>query len=198
MFITIEGIEGVGKTTQVKLLEEYLSSQNIPFVSTREPGGTQVCENIRNILLHQDMSPMTELMLYEAARAEHFSTVIEPALKNKVTVICDRFADASIAYQGYGRGIDITLIDTLNKIATKNTTPDLTIILDMDVDSAFERLRQRGSKPDRFEKLDKAFYQKVRTGYLDLAKKYPQRIKVVSALQSIQEMHQDLISNIKH
>ena len=197
MFITIEGIEGVGKTTQIRLLEEYLKAKQTPFISTREPGGTQVCEKIRNILLNDEMASLTELLLYEAARAEHFETVIEPALKNKRTVICDRFADASIAYQGYGRGLDINLIDTLNKIATKGVKPDLTIVLDMDLDNAAERLRQRGSTPDRFEKLDKKFYEKVRKGYLDLAKNEPNRVKIVSAMQSIQKMHEDVISHIK-
>jgi len=196
MFITVEGIEGVGKTTQIKLLEEYLKNQQIDFVSTREPGGTKVCEKIREILLHDEMSSLTELLLYESARAEHFEAIIEVAIKNKKTVLCDRFADASIAYQGYGRGLDIKLIETLNNIATKNTRPDLTIILDMSVEDAFERLRQRCSTLDRFEKLDKSFYQKVRTGYLELAKKDPKRVKLVNAKQSIQKMHADIISII--
>ncbi len=196
MFITVEGIEGVGKTTQIKLLEEYLRNKQIDFVSTREPGGTKVCEKIREILLHDEMGSLTELLLYESARAEHFETVIEVAIKNKQTVICDRFYDATVAYQGYGRGLDIKLIDTLNNIATKNTRPDLTIILDMDVEDAFERLKQRGSALDRFEKLDKVFYQKVRTGYLDLAKKDPKRVKLVNAKQSVQKMHEDIVSII--
>ncbi len=198
LFITIEGIEGVGKTTQIKLLEAYLKGKGISFISTREPGGTQVCEKIRNILLHDEMDPVTELMLYEAARAEHFSTVIEPALKDNRTVICDRFADASIAYQGYGRGVDIKLIETLNEIATKQTKPDLTIVLDMDLDQASERLRKRGTEPDKFERLDKEFYKKVRKGYLDLAVKEPERVKIINSLQSIEKVHQDIVSVIKY
>ena len=197
MLITIEGIEGVGKTTQIKLLEKYLGQKGVPFISTREPGGSPVCENIRNILLHTEMSPITELMLYQASRAEHFENVIEPALKNDRVVICDRFADASIAYQGYGRGIDIELIDTLNKISTKGTKPDVTFILDIDISEAFKRLSYRGSEPDRFEKLNEQFYERVRRAYLDIAKKDPKRLCVIDAAPATDKIHNKITEELE-
>jgi dTMP kinase len=198
MLITIEGIEGVGKSTQVKLLENYFLEKKIPFVSTREPGGTKICEKIRNILLHDEMHPLTEILLYEAARAEHFTNIIEPALHSQKVVLCDRFMDASVAYQGYGRGIDVKLIENLNSIATKNTKPNLTFILDMDVENAFKRLEQRGSTPDRFEKLNKDFYEKVRKGYLDIASKEPNRVKIINSLQEIKKVHNEIIMHLKY
>lgn len=198
MLITVEGIEGVGKSTQVKLLENYFLEKKVSFISTREPGGTKICEKIRNILLHDEMHPLTEILLYEAARAEHFTNIIEPALKNKKVVLCDRFIDASVAYQGYGRGINVELIENLNSIATKNTKPDLTFILDMDIDNASKRLEQRGSTPDRFEKLNKDFYEKVRKGYLDIASKEPNRVKIINSLQEIQKVHNDIVMHLKY
>ncbi|MEI6092081.1 MAG: dTMP kinase [bacterium] len=195
-FITFEGIEGVGKTTQVRLLCDLFKKQNIDFVSTREPGGLPISESIRNILLHKDMSPITELLLYEAARAEHFDKIVHPALEKGQSVICDRFTDASVAYQGYGRGLEIKLIEELNNIATKNKEPDLTFIIDLPVKLAFERLSKRGTAPDRFEKLSHEFYEKVRTGYIEQSKKYPKRVIIIDANRTPEQIHKDIVSNI--
>lgn len=195
-FITFEGIEGVGKSTQVRLLCDLFKQQNIDFLSTREPGGLPVAESIRNLLLHKDMSPITELLLYEAARAEHFEKIILPALNKGQSVICDRFADASVAYQGYGRGLDVKLIEELNKIATKNTEPDYTFIIDLPVNLAFERLSKRGTAPDRFEKLSHDFYEKVRNGYIEQSKKYPKRVKIIDADRTPEQIHKDIVSKI--
>lgn len=196
MFITIEGIEGVGKSTQMELLSSYLSSNNIKHVATREPGGLGVSEAIRDILLNQEMSALTELLLYESARAEHFQKVIAPALDSGKLVICDRFADSTVSYQGYGRGLDLELIDRLNMIACENTLPDKTFVLDMPVKEAFKRLKKRGSKADRFERLDNEFYERVRTGYIELSKKYPERIMLVDAVKSIEQIHFDILGKL--
>jgi dTMP kinase len=196
-FITIEGIEGVGKSTQIELLCNYLKSNNIKHISTREPGGLPVPEAIRNILLHQEMHVLTELMLYEAARAEHFQKVIKPALSSGITVLCDRFTDSTLSYQGYGRGLDLKLIYELNAIATENTLPDISFVLDMSVEKAFERLNSRGSKADRFESLSYDFYKKVRTGYLNLNKKEPKRLIIINAQRSIEEIHSDIVRELE-
>ncbi|MEI6080169.1 MAG: dTMP kinase [bacterium] len=196
LFITMEGIEGVGKTTQVNLLYDFLKKKGLDIVLTREPGGLPISEAIRNILLHKDMSPMTELLLYEAARAEHFDRIISPALDKGQTVLCDRFTDASVAYQGYGRGLDLKLIDQLNSIATRNVQPDLTFVIDLPVDLAFKRLGTRGTTPDRFEKLSHDFYEKVRNGYIEQSKKYPKRVFMIDANKTPEEIHKDIVSKI--
>ncbi len=192
----MEGIEGVGKTTQVNLLYDFLKKKGLDIVLTREPGGLPISEAIRNILLHKDMSPMTELLLYEAARAEHFDRIISPALDKGQTVLCDRFTDASVAYQGYGRGLDLKLIDQLNSIATRNVQPDLTFVIDLPVDLAFKRLGTRGTTPDRFEKLSHDFYEKVRNGYIEQSKKYPKRVFMIDANKTPEEIHKDIVSKI--
>ncbi|MCX6112345.1 MAG: dTMP kinase [Proteobacteria bacterium] len=196
LFITLEGIEGVGKTTQVNLLFDFFKKIGIDFISTREPGGLPISESIRNILLNKEMSPLTELLLYEAARAEHFDKIISPALNKGQSVICDRFTDASIAYQGYGRGLDIKLIEQLNSIATKGIEPDLTFVIDLPVPLAFKRLNTRRTTPDRFEKLSNDFYEKVRQGYIEQSKKYPKRVFIIDADRTPQEIHKDIVSKI--
>jgi dTMP kinase len=197
-FITIEGIEGVGKSTQIELLCSYLKSKNIKHISTREPGGLSVPEAIRAILLHQEMHPLTELMLYEAARAEHFQKIIKPAINSGITVVCDRFTDSSLSYQGYGRGLDLELIYELNAIATQNTSPDISFVLDMSVEKAFERLKSRGSKADRFESLSHDFYEKVRKGYRDLSKKEPKRLIIIDAQRGLEEVHSDIVREFEN
>jgi len=194
IFIVLEGIEGVGKTTQIHLLEAYFKAQKTEYITTREPGGLEVSEAIRKIILNKEMSPITELLLYEAARSEHMDKIIKPALKNGKTVICDRFALASVAYQGYGRGLDLDLINTLNTIATQNIEPDITIILDIEVADGFKRVNARGNEQDRIEKSGNEFFSRVRNGYLETAKKYPDKIKVVSAYSSIEDIHKQIIS----
>jgi dTMP kinase len=196
LFITLEGIEGVGKTTQVQLLCDFFKGKGVDLVSTREPGGLPVSESIRNILLNKDMSPLTELLLYEAARAEHFDRIISPALNKGQSVICDRFTDATVAYQGYGRGLELKLIDQLNTIATRGVEPDFTFVIDLPVDLAFKRLGTRGTTPDRFERLSHDFYEKVRRGYHEQAKKYPKRVFIINADRTPEEIHKDVVSKI--
>lgn len=172
-FITFEGIEGSGKTTQIRLLAQRLQSRGVPALTTREPGGCPIADAIRAVLLnpdHKAMSPRAELLLYAAARAQHVEEVIRPALAAGKIVLCDRFSDATIAYQGEGRGLDRELIDTLNNVAVKGLTPDLTILLDMPVEEGLRRAIERNDrhemKEGRFEQESLRFHERVRQGYL--------------------------------
>jgi len=189
-FITFEGTEGVGKTTQIQLAEKYLKTKNIQCLVTREPGGTTLGENIRNLLLnksHSNMEPMSELLLMFAARAQHLEEVIFPALKNNTWVLCDRFTDASYAYQGGGRGIPYTSIKRIADVVQDRFNSDLTILLSGDVEAGMSRVAKRGEK-DRFELEKIEFYERIRHHYLKLAKSDPQRIAVIDADQSIDKV----------
>jgi dTMP kinase len=178
-FITFEGSEGSGKSTQAKLLVDYLRRKRISVVALREPGSTPVGEKIRRILLdpaNKEMSVICEMLLYMAARAQLVEQVIKPALKKGRFVICDRFLDATIAYQGHGGKIDLKTIQSVGKIATQGIKPDLTFLLDID---PAEGLRRAGKVKDRIELRKLAYHHKVRRGYFALAKKEPRRIKVI-------------------
>lgn len=175
MLITFEGNEGCGKSTLIRLLSKKLSQAGIKHVQTREPGGVPVAESIRSILLNEEMNSLTELLLYEAARAEHFSKIIAPALKKKVVVLCDRFTDSTVAYQGFARGLDLKTIHTLNSIATFSKKPDLTFFLDLPVEEGLARAQD----PNRFEKIGLSFHQKVRKGFLKSIKLEPRRWTVL-------------------
>lgn len=194
-FISLEGIEGSGKSTQGKLLGDFLRGKGIDALFTEEPGGTEIGNQIRSILLsieNRDMSPITELLLYNASRAQHVEQVIRPALKRGVTVITDRFSDSTVAYQGYGRGIDLSLIDALDVIATGRLRPHLTVILDLDVGTGLRR--NRGSnKTDRIEREEVSFHERVRRGYQELASREPTRIRMISASGSIEETHAEIV-----
>ena len=193
MFVTFEGIEGCGKTTQMGLAAERLASEGHPVVQTREPGGTRIGEQIRSVLLspeHGNMSPVAELLLYEACRAQLIAELVRPELEKGSLVLCDRYFDATTAYQGYGRGLDLDLIERLNDAAGQGIAPDLTILLDCTVEEGFERIRSRyqdqsrqggQSAPDRMETEDRAFHERIRNGYLTLAEKHGHRIRVVDA-----------------
>ncbi len=186
LFITFEGIEGCGKTTQSKLLYDTLKKQNLDCMLTREPGGTSLGEKIRGLLLHSDgikISDRSELFLFEASRSQIVKEVITPALKSGKIVICDRFSDATFSYQGYGGKIPIEIIRTLDHAATGGLKPDLTILLDIDTITGLKRARQKGI--DRMEGKDIAYHKRVRAGYLDLALRYPNRIKVIKVADSI-------------
>jgi dTMP kinase len=182
-FITFEGVEGSGKTTQIKLLAERLIAHGFRVTSTREPGGCAIADKIRSILLdaeNRDMSPMTELMLYAAARAQHVCDVIIPALNAGSIVLCDRFFDATVAYQSFGRGIDRGVIDILNSHACHGVAPDLTLLIDCDPAVGLARARSRieatsGPREERFELEELTFHQRVRAGYQRLAAEQAQR-----------------------
>ena len=171
-FITFEGIDGCGKSTQIRLLSEYLEQKGVPFLLLREPGGTVVGEKIRTVLLdkkNDGMDPVCELLLFEAARAQIVREVIKPALEEGKTVICDRFFDSTYAYQGYARELGADMVKDLNLTATSGLEPDITFLLDIDPEEALKRRGIRGDGDDRMEALGIMFQKKVRQGYLELA-----------------------------
>lgn len=195
-FITFEGVEGCGKTTQIKLLADFLSARGIRTHLTREPGGCPIADKIRSILLDAEnhaLSPLAELMLYAAARAQHVTEVIAPALNEGTIVLCDRFCDATVAYQSFGRGIDRGVIDTLNDHACQGVSPDLTVLVDCDPALGLERARRRieatsGPREERFELEALAFHHRVRSGYQHLATDEPKRFLVIDGSKSIEEI----------
>ncbi len=184
--MTFEGIEGCGKTTQVRMLARWLRSQGLEVVVTREPGGPFIAERIRRLLLdvrHRDMAPLAELLLLEASRAQHVRQVIAPALGRGAVVLCDRFADSSYAYQGHGRGLDPAMVDSLNRTAAQGTWPDLTIVLDLPVEEGLRRAAGRRRALDRMESQELRFHRRVRRGYLTLASAEPWRVKALDGTQ---------------
>jgi dTMP kinase len=199
LFISLEGIEGTGKSTQSRLLGEALKAHDHKIVLTVEPGGTEISRHIREVLLdvrHTAMDSMTELLLYAAARRQHIQEVIIPALNEGKIVITDRFSDSTMAYQGYARGLDKDLITSLDKTVTGSMRPDLTILLDMDPATGLERNRN-ANKVDRLELEALEFHQKVRDGFLMIAKQEPDRIKIINADASPQDIHKQIIEEIK-
>ena len=188
-FITIDGLEGAGKSTQIDFIKKYLSARNRDVFLTREPGGTDLGERLRVLLLDKKidaMNPDTELLLMFAARNEHVKKVIVPKLEKGVWVISDRFTDASYAYQGGGRGIPLERIGELEQWTLQDFVPDMTFLLDLDVELGLSRVEQRGEK-DRFEEEHKDFFNKVREIFSNRASKYPERIKLIDASKNIDE-----------
>lgn len=201
IFITFEGPEGAGKTTQLKMLIPWLEAKGRTCLTTREPGGTPLAERIREVVKHHNTDEpvynQTELLLFAASRAQHIHYRIKPALQQGSVVLCDRFTDSTLAYQGYGRNGDIEFIDALNKYAIDGCEPDLTILLDLEPSRGRERTFSRAETKgihDRLEAENLAFHEKVRQGYLTLAKLHPKRIKIVSADQSPEAIHQKIIN----
>lgn len=192
LFITFEGGDGCGKTTQIKLLDEYLRNKGYKTLLTREPGSKGLGVKLREILLNYDgeVSPTCESFLFLADRAQHVDCIIKPALEDGVIVLCDRHTDSTVAYQGYGRGLDLEQIHRLNKIATGGLKPDLTIVLDVDVKTSQERV---GTQKDRMESAGIEFFERVRKGFLEIAKQEPERVKVVDATQSIEDIHNQIL-----
>jgi dTMP kinase len=202
IFITIEGGEGSGKTTQSLLLKNFFEQRNYKVLLTREPGGDVLAEDIRSILLNPTLplAPLSELFLYEAARAQHMEKLIIPSLKSGKAVICDRFTDATVAYQGYGRKLSLQLINELNLAASFGISPTLTIYLDQAPSKGLAKAKKLnkeyyGASGDRIERESIRFHGNVRKGYLSQAKKYPKRIKVVKT-QKTPEKTQELIREI--
>lgn len=205
-FITFEGIEGCGKTTQIRLLAERLEGAGHGVLLTREPGGCHIADQVRAILLdaaNTAMVPLAELLLYAAARAQHVQEVIVPALAAGRIVLCDRFTDATLAYQGYGRGLDRTVIDQLNRLATGGVSPDLTILLDCPVDIGLERAIARNDsrsgttgepKEERFEREARQFHERVREGYLTAAHLETARFATVDAGRGRDEIAREIFA----
>ena len=195
-FITVEGIEGAGKSTCLDLVEQCIRRRGHELLVTREPGGTALGEDLRSLLLghrHEGMADDTELLLMFAARAEHLHARILPALAAGTWVLCDRFTDATYAYQGYGRGIDLGRITNLENWVQGERRPDLTLLLDLPVEIGLERAGKR-STPDRFESQALEFFERVRNGYLSLATAAPDRFRVIDAAQSLQQVSDQLAS----
>lgn len=198
LFITIEGTDGAGKSTQIELLTEYLSKKGRDVLVTREPGGTPIGEKIREIILdteNSEMSDITEAMLYAASRAQHVNEKIKPALLEDKIVICDRFVDSSIAYQSSARGISRELIEDINKYAVCGITPDITLYFDITPEEGIKR-KKNMHELDRIEKEKEDFHKRVYDGYQNLLKLYPERIKRVDASQSISDVHKQVIEYI--
>lgn len=198
IFITFEGIEGSGKTTQIKLLGERLKKQGLKVLTTYEPGDTDVGQKIRNILLETEINinPLCELILYFADRVQHVNEKIKPYLEAGFIVICDRFTDSTVAYQGYARGVSIDIIKELNRILFNEFKPDLTILLDLPVIIGLKR-NQQINKTDRFELEDLAFHDRVREGYLKLAEIEPERFFILDATKSQIELAEEIYKTIK-
>jgi dTMP kinase len=203
-FITFEGIEGCGKSTQVKLAGSYLREHRIPFITTEEPGGTPIGRRVREMLLNNapydsaKMHAETELLLFLAARAQHVREVIRPSLKEGKVVLCDRFSDATIAYQGFGRGLDIDLIRLINDFSSDGLNADFTLLFDLPVQMGLKRAVERISSDkgiraeDRFEREALEFHSRVREGYLSLARNEPDRFRILDASRDIESVHHEV------
>ncbi len=194
-FVTFEGIEGVGKSTQVGLAAAHLRSLGIEVVVTREPGGTPLAEALRRLLLEPQDEPLdgiSELLLMFAARSIHLSNLIEPALGRGCWVLCDRFTDATEAYQGGGRGVDIGDVHALERIAQRGRRPDLTLLLDAPVEMATARARARGLQTDRFESERRDFFERVRAAYLAILTREPDRMRRIDAMRSIDAVAEEV------
>jgi len=201
-FITFEGGDGTGKTTQLKALESHLRGKGRSCISTREPGGTSLGKLIRQVLLEIGKQPIaspTELFLYLADRAQHVQEVILPAIESSKIVLCDRYTDSTLAYQGYGRGIDLGLLRQLNEFANRGVKPDLTLLLDCPVELGLSRTTQRqpsaGSargREDRFEREKVEFHEKVRAGFLAMARAEPERFRIIDASRSVEQVSREI------
>jgi len=201
-FITFEGGDGTGKTTQLKALESHLRGKGRSCVSTREPGGTSLGKLIRQVLLEVGKQPIaspTELFLYLADRAQHVQEVILPAIDGGKVVLCDRYTDSTLAYQGYGRGIDLDLLRQLNEFANRGVKPDLTLLLDCPVELGLSRTAQRQSntglargREDRFEREKVEFHEKVRAGFLAMARAEPERFRLIDASRSVEQVSREI------
>ena len=196
LFITFEGPDGCGKTTQMNLLAQYFEKKGKKVVLTREPGGKGLGEKVREILLNYngEVSDRCESFLFLADRAQNIDIIVKPAVEKGEIVLCDRHIDSTVAYQGYGRGLDINEINMLNNLATGGKKPDLTLVFDVDVETSMKRV---GKEKDRMESAGIEFHNRVRNGYLELAKQEPTRIKVLDATKTIEEIHEKVVEIVE-
>ena len=196
LFITFEGADGCGKTTQIELLNKYLQENGFKTLVTREPGAKGLGVKLREILLNYngEVSPNCESFLFLADRAQHVDCVIKPALNDGVIVLCDRHTDSTVAYQGYGRQLDIEQIKKLNEIAVNGLKPDLTIVFDIDIETSMQRV---GKTKDRMESAGMDFFNRVRNGYLAIANEEPNRVKVINSADTIEEIHNQVVKLVE-
>jgi len=190
-FITLEGVDGAGKSTCIKFIKKYLRDKNLNYLFTREPGGTALGEKLREILLHDDMNPETETLLMFSARNEHVYQIIKPNLKDGINVISDRFTDATFAYQSGGKNVPMEKITTLKNWVHKDLKPDLTLLFDLPTDVSLSRLKSDGNL-DKFEKEAADFHRRIRESYLDLAKKEPKRFQIINSNQNINIIEKEI------
>lgn len=205
--ITFEGIDGCGKSTQMRLLEQYLAERSVTFVSTREPGGTELGEKIRSALLEGgkgSVEPLAELLLYAADRAHHVRRVVLPALNEGKVVLSDRFYDAATVYQGYARGFDLMLVNQLNELTTGGLKPDLTLLFDLDVEIGLRRTQKRGdgtsvtaAQPDRLDQEPLEFHERVRSAYLEIAAREPQRFRIIPSAGPAEETFDLMVKEVR-
>ena len=191
LFISLEGVDGAGKTTHIHFIEDYFRTRGLPFYMTREPGGTDLGEKLRLLLLHEQMDALTETMLMFAARCEHIQTIIKPKLAQGITVVSDRFTDATYAYQAGGKGVDARSIDVLKSLVQKDLDPDLTFLFDVPVEISIERLKDTRTM-DKFEREEPSFHQTIRNAYLDLAQSFPQRFHVLNGTHAIEAIQGEI------
>jgi dTMP kinase len=199
-FITLEGGEGAGKSTQVRLLAESLRDEGLMVVTTREPGGSTGAEAIRALLVEGDTNRwdgVTEALLHFAARRDHLVKTVWPALERGAWVISDRFADSTLAYQGFGHGLDPDVIASLYRVAVGHFAPDLTLVLDLPVETGLERAGTRGGAEDRYERMGLGFHQRLRQGFLGIAASNPMRCAVIDAARSPDQVHGDIMSTVR-
>lgn len=199
LFISVEGIDGVGKSTQLELLEEFLVAQGRKVMRTLEPGGTDLGQEIRHLLLHRkgDVAPRSEALLYAADRAHHVATKIRPALERGEVVLTDRYLDSSVAYQGVGRALDAAEVRAISMFAVENLLPALTILLDLPAAVARARRSKTGQEPDRLEREKVEFFEAVRQAYLEMAAREPERWLVIDASASIEVMQEQIRDRVK-
>lgn len=194
-FITVEGVDGAGKSTHLQFIADAAAAASGRHaIVTREPGGTELAERLRQAILAEPMTPIVETLLIFAARADHVARVIRPALDAGSWVVCDRFFDATVAYQGAGKGVPLELLETLSKAANQGLAPDRTIVFDCSYEVARQRLDASGKALDRFEREDRAFFERVRNAYLARAKAEPQRIRVIDAATDVAQIRKQLES----
>ena len=195
LFITFEGTDGCGKTTQIEMLKDYFEKQGRTVLLTREPGAKGLGTKLREILLNYDgeVSPVCESFLFLADRAQHVDTIIKPAVARGEIVLCDRHTDSTVAYQGYGRQLDIEQIKKLNEIAVNGLKPDLTIVFDIDIETSMQRV---GKTKDRMESAGMDFFNRVRNGYLAIAKEEPNRVKVINSADTIERIHEKVVEEV--
>jgi len=191
LFISLEGVDGAGKTTHIHFIEDYFRTKGLHFYMTREPGGTDLGEKLRLLLLHEEMDALTETMLMFAARCEHIQTIIKPKLDQGITVVSDRFTDATYAYQAGGKGVDARSIDVLKSLVQKDLDPDLTFLFDVPVEISIERLKDTRTM-DKFEREEPIFHQSIRNAYLDLAQSFPQRFHVLNGTHAIEAIQDEI------
>lgn len=197
MFITFEGGEGVGKSTQIELLRQYFHQQGKLVITTREPGGTAFANKLRTIMLEQELyDPLTEYSLIATARRDHILNLIKPKLDDGYMVLCDRFFDSSIVYQGIVKGLDMNKINQLHDIINENFLPELTILLDMEAEHAQQRVFLRQEKMNHYDAKNSAFHKKIREGFLQLAALSPHRIKIISADGEPNTIHQNIVNSL--